>query len=420
MPLLDRYPALSHRNFRLYFIGQTISLIGGFAHHVALAWLAYRVSGSAAVLGLVGFAGSVPTAFVAPFAGVLGDRFNRQRVLMIVLSLAALQCLALALMMAWGLESVALIVFLAVLRGVIFACEIPVRHGFLSELIDDRKHLPNAIALHSTALNAARFVGPALGGVLIAAIGEMFCFLLNALTLLVVIYLLSLTRPNAATPNPSGATPLAQLKEGAAYAFSNPAIRQLMLAISILGFALAHYAQLMPAAVSEILHARPELVGTMLASAGLGSMLAAAMLASRRDVRGLARWIFGATCLSALGMTIFALSPWPLLSIVAMFMLGYGIITQAASTNMILQSIVDDDKRSRVMAIYTASFIGAAPMGALCFGFIGERIGMANALLIGSAIAAVGALVYSWRLPSLRPQLRAIYIEKGIIDRDPE
>lgn len=420
MALSDHYPALSHRNFRLYFVGQAISLVGGFAHHVALAWLAYRISGSAAVLGLVGFASSIPTAFIAPFAGVLGDRFARKQVLMIVLTLASAQSLALAAIMAFGWENVTWIVVLAVLRGLIFACEIPVRHAFLSELVDDRKHLPNAIALHSTALNAARFVGPALGGVLIAAIGEMFCFLLNAASILVVVYMLALTRPTVAERHSTTATPWQLLKEGATYAFGSPAIRQLLFAISIVGFALAHYAQLMPAAVSELLHARPELVGTLLASAGAGSMVAAAVLASRKDVRGLARWIFGATCLSALGMTVFAFSPWPALSLVAMFVLGFGIITHAASTNMILQSIVDDDKRSRVMAIYSASFIGAAPMGALFFGFVGERIGMANALLVGSTLAALGALMFSLRLPQLRPQLKQIYLEKGIIDRDPE
>jgi MFS family permease len=419
MPLYDRFPALSHRNFRLYFLGQAISLIGGFAHHVALAWLAYRISGSAAVLGMVGFASSIPTLFIAPFAGVLGDRFARKKVLSIVLAAGAVQCLLLALMMAWHLESVALITFLAFVRGVIFACEIPVRHAFLSELIDDRRHLPNAIALHSTALNAARFVGPAIGGILIAAVGEMACFLLNALTLATVIYLLSLTRPQVLTIPVNDASPWAQLTEGARYAFNSPVIRTLLMGISVVGFSLAHYAQLMPAAVAEILHARPELVGTLLAAAGGGSMLAAATLATRNSVRGLARWILAASCLAIVGMATFALSGWTLLSMLAMGMLGYGIIVQAASTNMILQSIVDDDKRSRVMAIYTVSFIGAAPLGALAFGWLGERVGMANALLCGSALAAAGALTYARRLSHLRPLLKQIYIEKGIIDREP-
>jgi MFS family permease len=416
----DRFPALSHRNFRLYFTGQAISLIGSFAHHVALAWLAYRISGSAAVLGFVGFMASVPTAFLAPFAGVLGDRFPRKKVLMIVLCLGVGQCLALVAMMALKLESVALITFLAFCRGVIFACEVPVRHAFLSELVDDRKHLPNAIALHSTALNTARFIGPAIGGLLIAATGEMFCFLLNAASLLVVISLLARTRPNAAPIKPATASPWQQLKEGAAYAFGSPTISAFLLAISIVGFALAHYSQLMPAAASEILHSRPELVGTLLAAAGGGSMLAAATLASRTSVRGLARWILAATCLSVTGMGIFALSPYPALSIAAMALMGYGIIVQAAGTNMILQSIIDDDKRSRVMAIYSASFIGAAPLGALVFGSLGERIGMANALLTGCALAAIGALIYARRLPALRPQLKQIYLEKGIIEREHE
>jgi MFS family permease len=409
-----RFPALAQRDFRLYFIGQAISLIGSFAHHVALGWLAYRLSGSALVLGVVGFAATIPTLFISPFAGLLGDRFARKAVLLVLLSVAAAHCVVLALLTALGWLSVGWIIVLALIRGVIFAAEVPVRHAFIADLIEDRKLLPNAIAVHSSALNLARLIGPAIGGVLIAWMGEALCFALNAATLLVVVAMLIRTRPRAPTATARTGSPWAQLREGLVYAWASPPIRSLLTAIAVVGVTTAPYAALMPAAVSEILHARPELVGSMLASAGLGSVLAALLLATRTGVRGLARRILVATVCAGGGLALFSFSAWIWLSMLCMAVMGFGIISQAASTNMILQSIVDEDKRARVMSIYTASFIGAAPLGALLIGQLSEWIGTARALGISAAACLAGAACYAARLSALRQSLAEIYRAKGI------
>lgn len=412
----QRFPALSHKNFRRYFLGQSIALTGGFAFNVALAWLAYRLSGSAFILGLVGFASTIPMVFVSPFAGVWGDRHPRKRTLQIVLWLAVLNCFALAFLTWKGWVTIPIVVMFAVFRGIIFAIEVATRHAFLSELIDDRKVLPNAIALHSSVLNAARLVGPAVGGYLILHVSEAACFALHGAALLATLFGIAGTRPKPGhNPHATGSA-LAQLQEGFRYAFASYPIRTLLIQVAIVGVTVSAYSFLMPSAVAEAYTGRPDIVGNLIAAAGAGSMIAAISLAARKDIRGLSGRLLWASITAGSAFLAFALIRNVWFAYVAMFALGFGIISQAGATNMIIQSIVDDDKRGRVMAIYTAMFIGASPIGSLLLGQLGEHIGTMRAFAVGGVLCLVGAAYYYARLARFRAVLRTEYERRGIIE----
>lgn len=395
---MTRFPALAHREFRRYFAGQSIALVGGFASNVAMAWLAFRLTGSVAVLGVVGFAQLAPALIVSPIAGLFADRYPRRWMLIALLSAVALLGVLLAVLTWTERITPGLLVAFAALRGLAFACEIPIRHAFLGDLVPDRAALPNAVALHSSALNTARFVGPALGGVLIGAVGEAACFLLHPLTLLAT--LSQLLRIRTAEAHARRAAPqsfVRQYAEGWRFAFSDPSIARLLVGVFLLGFGVGPYVHLMPAAVAELHGAHPEYVGLFISAAGLGAMAAAMSLAVRRGRGGLARIALAGNAAAAAGLAAFALSRWMPVSIVAMIAVGLGTIAQAVTTNMSIQTRVPDDKRGRVLAIYTAMFIGATPLGSLFFGWVGQGIGAAHALLAGAAVAGSGALMTGLR-----------------------
>jgi MFS family permease len=389
---MSRFPALAEPQFRRHFIGQSIAMVGGFAHNVALSWLAFRLTGSTLVLGIVGFATLAPTVVVSPLAGLFADRFPRRRLLLIVLGAVALQCLLLAGLTFAGWITATGLIAIALLRGLLFSCEIPVRHAFLAELVSDRTLLPNAVALHSSALNAARFIGPAIGGVLIASVGEAWCFLLHAFTLcatLVQIWRIhSVGAPRAA----SGKSFLHEYLEGWRYAFGDPAIARLLVAVFVLGFAVAPYTFLMPAAVAQGYGEHPELVGSFLSAAGLGAMCAALGLALRHGAgAALPVVAVAGSAAAGVGLLLFSLVHWLPLALVGMVLVGLGTIAQAAATNMIIQSRVHDHQRGRVMAIYTAMFLGAVPFGSLAFGQLGQWIGALQSLFAGALLALAAA-----------------------------
>ena len=382
-----RFPALAEPQFRRYFIGQSIALVGGFAHNVALSWLAFRLSGSTLVLGIVGFATLAPAVVVSPIAGLFADRYPRRRLLLIVLGAVCLQCLLLAGLTFAGWIGVGGLIAIALLRGFLFSCEIPVRHAFLAELVRDRSVLPNAVALHSSALNAARFIGPAIGGVLIASVGEAWCFLLHALTLTATLGQIWRIRTPNAVRAPSGKSFAHEYMEGWRYAFGDAVIAPLLIGVFVLGFAVAPYAFLMPAAVAQRFGPQPELVGWFLSAAGFGAMLAAIGLAVRHGSGRLSRVAMFGSVAAGAGLLLFSLSPWVSVSIAAMVLVGLGTIAQAAATNMTIQARVDDQQRGRVMAIYTAMFLGAMPFGSLAFGQLGQFIGATQALCSGALLA---------------------------------
>jgi MFS family permease len=393
-----RFPALAHREFRRYFTGQAIALVGGFAHNVAMAWLAYRLTGSVAVLGVVGFAQAAPTLLVSPVAGLLADRYPRRRMLIGLLASVALLGLVLAALTATGHVTPTLLIAVALLRGLAFAFEIPIRNAFLADIVPDRAALPNAVALHSSALNSARFIGPAIGGLLIGAVGEAACFLLHPLTLTATLGQLLRIRTNESAVRRAAPAPfLTQYAEGWRQAFSDPVIVRLLAGVSLLGFGVGPYSHLMPAAVAELHGAHPEYVGLFLSSAGLGAMLAAMTLAARRSRGDLSRIALAGNVVAASGLAVFALAGWMPLAIAGMVAVGAGTIAQAVSTNMSIQLRAPEDKRGRVLAIYTAMFIGSTPIGSLFFGWVGQAIGAAHALLAGAALAGAGAALTAVR-----------------------
>ena len=395
---MTRFPALEHPQFRRYFIGQSIALIGGFAHNVAMAWLAFRLTGSVAVLGVVGFASLSPALIVSPFAGLLADRYPRREMLIGILGFVGLLGLALAALTALDWMNATVLIAAAFVRGIAFAVEIPIRHAFLVDLITDRAVLPNAVALHSTALNTARFIGPAIGGLLIGWVGEAACFLLHPITLTATLIQLLRIRTVPQPPRKSGGSFFGDFVEGWRYAFNDRVIARMLAGVFALGFGVGPYVHLMPAAVAELFGAHPELVGLFISSAGAGAMIAAITLAARRGSRHLQRIALAGNLSAVIGLAAFSRSSWMPLSIAGMLLVGLGVITQAVTTNMTIQKRVDDDKRGRVMAIYTAMFIGATPLGSLFFGQVGQWTGASGALLGGAMLGLAGALLTAWRM----------------------
>jgi predicted MFS family arabinose efflux permease len=397
---MSRFPALAEPQFRRYFIGQSIALVGGFAHNVALSWLAFRLSGSTVVLGIVGFVTLAPALFVSPIAGLYADRYPRRLLLLILLGAVCVLSLLLAVLTAAGWISVGGLIAIALLRGTLFSCEIPVRHAFLSELVRDRSLLPNAVALHSSALNGARFVGPAIGGLLIGTVGEASCFVLHALTLCATLWQIWRIRTTAVRRAPSGKSFVHDYLEGWRLAFADPVVARLLLGVFVLGFAIAPYTFLMPAAVAQAYGPHPELVGWFLSSAGLGAMAAAIGLALHHGSRRLQRVATIGSVAAGAGLLVFSLSSSIVLALPAMALVGFGTIAQAAATNMTIQARVDDQQRGRVMAIYTAMFLGAVPFGSLAFGQLGDSIGATQALLAGALLALAGAAFAAARAKS--------------------
>ena len=396
---MSRFPALENREFRRYFSGQAIALIGGFAYNVGMGWLAFRLTGSVALLGAIGFAQLAPTLFLSPVAGMLADRYSRRKILIGLLASVALLGALLSLLTATGHVDANVLLVMATLRGIAFACEIPVRHAFLGDLVPDRKLLPNAVALHSSALNTARFIGPAVGGLLIGSFGEATCFMLHPVLLMATLYQLLRIR-TVETPHPTASTTsfVKQYLDGWRFAFSDPTIARLLLAIFLMGFGIGPYAHLMPAAVAELYGKHPELVGFFLSAAGVGAMVAAISMAARRGSQHLSLIALVGNLAAAVGLLMFSRSSWMSVSVVGMVLVGGGVIGQAIATNITIQTSVPDDKRGRVLAIYTAMFLGATPFGSLAFGQLGHSIGAGNALLAGALISMLGVVLTAVRM----------------------
>jgi MFS family permease len=393
----SRFPALSHLQFRRYFTGQAIALIGGFAHSVAMSWFAFKLTGSVAVLGVLGFASLAPALVISPLAGLLADRYPRRLMLVGLLSSVAFLGILLTLLTVLGWVNATVLITIAFLRGIAFAFEIPIRHAFLVDLITDRAVLPNAVALHSTALNTARFIGPALGGLMIAWFNEAACFILHPILLMATLYqLLRIETVPRDIQKPEGSF-ITQFVEGWRYSFADPVISRMLIAVLALGLGIGPYANLMPAAVSELYGAHPELVGMFVSCAGAGAMVAAMSLAARRGSENLSRIALAGNLSAVLGLAAFSKTSWMPLAILGMFLVGLGIIAQAVATNMTIQKRVPDDKRGRVLALYTAMFIGGTPLGSLIFGQLGQMIGASQALFAGAVLAMVGLVWTAWR-----------------------
>jgi MFS family permease len=402
--------ALRHRNYRLFFAGQGISLIGTWMQRIAMGWLV-----SAFLLGLVGFTGQIPIFLLTPLAGVLADRLNRHRMLVVTQTLAMIQAFALAILILTGTIAVWHIVCLSIFLGFVDAFDMPVRQSFLVEMIENREDLGNAIALNSSIVNSARLLGPSLAGILIAYTGEGVCFLLNAISYLAVIASLLAMKIVTRSKQTRKSDILHGVKEGFSYAYGFLPIRSVLLLISLVSLLGMPLTVLMPVFARDVLHGDSHTLGFLMGASGLGSLVGAAYLASRRNILGLEKWTALASGIFGGGLIVFSLSRNFFFSLLMMFTTGFGMLVQMASGNTLLQAVVDEDKRGRVMSLYTMAFRGMVPFGSLLGGSLANRIGAPDTVLIGGATCILGALVFARRLPLVTRMIRSAYEKKGLV-----
>ena len=408
--------ALKHRNYRLFFGGQTASLVGTWITRVATSWLVYRLTGSELLLGIVGFCGQIPTLLLAPIAGVLVDRWPRHRILLITQVLSMLQSFLLGGLTFAGVIQVWHVLVLQIVQGIINAFDTPARQTFVIEMVEDRADLPNAIALNSSMVNGSRVIGPSIGGAIIAAVGEAWCFTIDGISYLFVIASLLAMRLSPVPKRAQAGTDLlSELRTGFAYVAGSVPIRTALTLLAIVSTMGMPYTVLMPVIASTVLHGGPSTLGWLMTATGVGALGGTLYLASRPSVVGLGRVMSAATLLFGLSLIAFSASHTLWLSLVLLPLVGLGFMVQMAATNTILQTIVDDRFRGRVMAFYTMAFLGTAPLGSLLAGVLADRIGASRTIALGGAACAIAAVWFHSKLPLLRALIRPIYIERGII-----
>ncbi|MBM3343788.1 MAG: MFS transporter, partial [Betaproteobacteria bacterium] len=405
--------ALRHRNFALFIAGQVCALIGFWMQSIAQSWLLYKMTDSATLLGVLGFAGSLPILLLAPFAGLWSDRCNLHKVMFATQILEMLQAITLATLALTGLLEPWHIIALAMFMGVLIAVELPVRHAYLVELVDGKEDLPNAIAVTSLMANCGRLAGPALAGLVIAWLGEAACFAINALSYITVMisFLMIKVTP---TERAASSTPMLQgMREGLTYAWGSLPIRSLLLLLTVVGLLGTPYISLMPVLVREVFAGGADQMGFLVGAAGLGAVSGTLFLAARSGVRGLVRLLTYAALAAGVALALVAHVKLVWFALPLLAITGFGILVTSVSVNMIVQAIVDDDKRGRVMSLYTVAFMGMSPFGALAAGALADVIGVAATLTISGACCALGALILATRHARLRGELKQIYARLG-------
>jgi len=415
--MANMFRALSHRNYQLFFSGQGISMIGTWMTRIATSWLVYKLTGSALLLGVVGFSGQIPAFLLAPFAGVIVDRMNRHRLLVITQILAMVQSLAMAVLALSGYIEMWHIIVLSIFQGLINAVDMPARQSFVIEMVEDRADLPNAIALNSSLVNAARLIGPSVGGVVIAAVGEGWCFAIDGISYIAVIasLLAMKVKPAMTVEKIKRTNILKELRDGWRYVAGSPPISKILILLAIVSLVGMPYTILMPVFAEKILGGGPNTLGFLMASTGIGALIGALFLASRKTVLGLGRFIPRMAGLFGVGLIAFSFSHVLWLSMILLVATGLGFMVQMAVSNTIIQTIVDEDKRGRVMSFYTMAFMGTIPFGSLLAGTLADQIGSPETLLFGGIGCVVAAIWFARALPRLRKFVRPIYIEKGIL-----
>jgi MFS family permease len=401
--------SLGSRNYRLYFIGQAVSLIGTWMQQIAMRWLVYRLTKSTLLLGVVGFASDIPVFFLVPFAGVLADKFKRQRILAITQGLAALQAFVLAVLVIMDRAEVWHVVLLGALLGVINAFDIPARQAFLVEVVESKEDLGNAIALNSFVFNGALLIGPVMAGVLIAFFGEGLCLILNGVSYLALIGALLLMKiPKRKTS--SGNIELGRgILEGATYAFRSVPIRSILLLVALVSFMGVSYMLLMPVFAEDVLHGGPRAFGYLMSATGVGALAGAVFLASRRNIMGLGKAIVVGGILYGIGLFALSLSHHLVLSLVIAVGVGFSLMMQMASSNTILQTIVDDRKRGRVISLFVMARRGVESFGSLVAGVLAHRFGTPDTLMIGGVVCLLASIAFATKLSMIRETSRAFY-----------
>ena len=409
------FRSLRHRNYRLFFGGQSISLIGTWMQRIALPWLVYRMTGSEVLLGVVGFVSQIPSFALAPFAGVLIDRWNRYRVLMVTQVVSMIQAAVLAWLSLTGSLEIWHIVVLSLALGCINAFDMPARHSFVIDMVENKDDMGNAIALNSMMFNGARLIGPSVAGLVLATTGEGFCFLINALSYIFIVISLMAMRLPVSNEKKKETHIFNEMKEGLAYAFGFPPIKSIILLLGLVSLMGASYQVLMPVYAKVILRGDSHTFGFLMGAAGAGALLGAVYLASRESVIKLGRIIPAATALLSCGLVAMAFNKSFPVSLFLMFFVGLGMMAQTAASNTVIQTITDDDKRGRVMSLYTMALMGTAPFGSLLAGWMAKLLGTPWTMFIGGVVCLVGALVFYKRLPALKKIVRPVYVRMGII-----
>ena len=407
--------ALEHPNYRLFFFGQGTSLVGTWITRVATSWLVYRLTGSAVLLGVVGFCGQIPTFVLGPFAGVWVDRLDRYRSMIVTQILSMLQSAALAVLALTGTIRIWHILALSVFQGIINAMDIPARQSYVVEMVEGPQDLPNAIALNSSMVNGARLIGPSVAGVLVSLFGEGWCFAIDALSYLAVIaslLMMTVVRKPRVTRRRAA---LHDMRAGFQYVSRFRPVRDALLLLALVSLMGMPYTVLMPIVAAKVLHGGPNMLGILMSASGVGALAGALYLASRQSVLGLGRVIAIATAIFGGGLCAFSLSRTLPVALVFLIFIGLGFMIEAAATNTVLQTLVSDDMRGRVMSFYSMAFMGMAPFGSLLAGALAARFGAPWTIFVGGIACMIGAALFARRLPELRRDVRPIYAERGIL-----
>lgn len=399
----------------MFFAGQTASLIGTLIQQIALNWLVYRLTNSAFLLGVTSFCSQIPLLIIAPFGGVWSDRFNRRRILVVMQTFAMCQAFLLAYLSYTGVVEIWQIIILALLLGIINAIETPTRQAFVLEMVGNKQDLPNAIAMHSITMNSAKIIGPSIAGILLLWFSEALCFLINGISYLFVLLALLMMRLERRTIAKKHKHMLHELQEAAIYAIDFIPVRILLLLVIFLSLTINPYAILLPVYAKEIFGGGPDIYGSLVSAAACGALVGALYLASRKSVHNLDRVILVASMTSAIALILFSFSRFYLFSLFLLFLTGGGLVVTAASVNMILQTIVEDDKRGRVMSFYSMAFLGMAPIGSLLAGIMANKIGPSLTLLFGGIGCLVVAILFSRNRILIRKLVHPIYIKLGIV-----
>ncbi len=407
--------ALRHRNFRLFFTGQSISLIGTWMTRVATSWLVYRLTKSSLLLGTVGFAGQIPTFLLAPLAGVIVDRIDRRKVLVWTQVLAMVQSLLLAWLTLAHRITISEILALSAVQGVINAFDMPGRQSFMVKMVENREDLSNAIAINSSMVNTARLIGPSLAGLLIAATNEGWCFLVDGISYIAVVASLLMMRVPYTREGRHEASMFEQLREGWTYVSNFTPIRTILLMFALLSLMGWPFMVLMPVFAAQVLHGGPHTLGFLMGAVGVGSLISALSLAVRRSVRGLTKMIPIAAAVFGAGLICFGLSTSLWISLPLMLVTGFGMIQGLTISNTIIQTLVDEKMRGRVMSYYTMAFVGMAPWGSLLAGTMAHAIGAPRTVIVSGTVCILGAIWFWSRLPAIRKDMRPIYERLGIV-----
>ena len=410
--------ALRHRNFQLFFSGQLISLIGTWMDNIAEAWLVYRLTGSSLLLGTVAFAGQIPVFLLAPIGGMVADRWNRQRVVIATQASSMVLAGILAVLTLTRRVTVWEVVVLAALMGAVNAFDIPARQAFLVDMVG-REDLMNGIALNSSMFNGARVIGPAIAGILVASIGEGWCFAANSISYIAVIIGLLLMHVNRAPVETMRVSPFEHIVEGFRFVWNTGPIRALLLLLGLVSLVAMPYSVLMPIFAAKILHGNARTLGVLMGATGVGALGGALTLASRTGVKGLGRWVAVACASFGTFLILFSLSRWYLLSVALLVPVGFAMMVQMASSNTLIQAMVPDRLRGRAMAVYSMMFMGMAPMGALLSGWSADHLGAQWTLAIGGVGAIVGAALFARNLPKIRVEARELIIAQGMAGGEP-